>query len=320
MSRDGNGNYSLPAGNPVSGGTTIDPTWANTTLNDMAVALTGSVSSDGQTTMTGNIKMNGNTLTNLAAATSRSNPPNVGQVQDSALTLLSSVSGTDTITASVAPAITSYTAGQNFQFVSAGANTTTTVTININGLGAKNVLRPGGGALAVGDITSGQIVELYYNGTNFEFVNTQHAKTADLATTATSATTATTASGVSAGATGTTPSTNDNSTKLSTTAFLFNQFTGNQSVGTNGYQKLPGGLVVQWGYNAGNASGFSVVFPTSFPTACLGVFGQCALISSSAFSTLAISGSPSTSGFSGFMNSTGSVHVADPFYWFAIGY
>ena len=50
MSRNGSGTYSLPSGNPVVSGTTITSAWANTTLSDMASALTGSLASDGQTT------------------------------------------------------------------------------------------------------------------------------------------------------------------------------------------------------------------------------------------------------------------------------
>src|SRR5262245_60091314 len=43
MPRDVNGVYTLPAGNPVQAGTVIDPNWANTTLNDIADALTDSL-------------------------------------------------------------------------------------------------------------------------------------------------------------------------------------------------------------------------------------------------------------------------------------
>ena len=52
MSRNGSGTYSLPAGNPVVTNTTISSTWANTTLGDIANALTGSLATDGQTTAT----------------------------------------------------------------------------------------------------------------------------------------------------------------------------------------------------------------------------------------------------------------------------
>ncbi|MGE8356437.1 MAG: phage tail protein [Microvirgula sp.] len=47
---------------------------------------------------------------------------------------------------------------------------------------------------------------------------------------------------------------------------------GNQSLISNGYQKLPGGLIVQWGNFLSHVSaGFpvSVVLPTRFPTGCL---------------------------------------------------
>lgn len=67
MSRNGSGTYSLPAGNPVVTGTTIASTWANTTMNDLAAALTGSVASDGQTPMTGNLDLNTNKIVNLVA-------------------------------------------------------------------------------------------------------------------------------------------------------------------------------------------------------------------------------------------------------------
>ena len=69
MSRNGSGTYSLPAGNPVVTGTTISSTWANNTLTDMATALTQSVSSDGQTPITGALQMGSNKITGMAAGT-----------------------------------------------------------------------------------------------------------------------------------------------------------------------------------------------------------------------------------------------------------
>lgn len=67
MPRNGAGTYNLPAGNPVVTGTTISSTWANTTLSDMATALTNSISKDGQTTPTANLPMGGFRLTGLGA-------------------------------------------------------------------------------------------------------------------------------------------------------------------------------------------------------------------------------------------------------------
>jgi len=80
MSRNGSGTYSLPAGNPVVTGTTISSTWANTTLNDIANALTGSLAADGQTTATGNLQMGANKITGLANGTLSTDAATVGQI------------------------------------------------------------------------------------------------------------------------------------------------------------------------------------------------------------------------------------------------
>lgn len=85
MPRNGSGTFSLAAGNPVVNGTTIDPTWANGTLSDMATALTQSIAADGQTPVTANIPMNGKKLTGLGAATTSGDALSYGQ----------SVNGTD---------------------------------------------------------------------------------------------------------------------------------------------------------------------------------------------------------------------------------
>jgi len=65
MSRNGSGTYNLPSGNPVVTATTITSTWANSTLSDIATALTGSLASDGQTPATGNLNMNTNQIKNV---------------------------------------------------------------------------------------------------------------------------------------------------------------------------------------------------------------------------------------------------------------
>ena len=75
-----------------------------------------------------------------------------------------------------------------------------------------------------------------------------------------------------------TPTTGDRSLKLATTAMFTNEFTS--SITANGYQKLPSGLIFQWGTysvtcSLGPVSGYyysnptTFVFPISFPTACL---------------------------------------------------
>ena len=57
MPRNGSGTYSLPAGNPVVAGTTIEASWANTTLNDVATEMTGSLARSGSGGMTGPLRL-----------------------------------------------------------------------------------------------------------------------------------------------------------------------------------------------------------------------------------------------------------------------
>lgn len=170
MARNGSGTYNLPAGNPVTTGTTISSTWANTTLSDMATALTGSIASDGQTTASGNLPMGGFIHTNVGNATVRNNYASAGQVQDGVITYLTSVSGTNTITAVGAVGMTAYATGQKFTFIAAGANTGA-ATININSIGAKSITKNGATALSAGDLASGAVAEVVYDGTQFQLIS-----------------------------------------------------------------------------------------------------------------------------------------------------
>lgn len=169
MPRNLSGTYTLPSGNPVTAGTTITTTWANNTLNDIATALTQSVSSDGQTTWTGDMVAGNNKITGLADGSAADDSATIGQVQGNTFAMLGAVSGADTITATASPPITAYATGQTFRFVSAGANTGA-VTLALNGLTAKAVTKTGTTALAAGDIPSGAVVEVVYDGTQFQML------------------------------------------------------------------------------------------------------------------------------------------------------
>ena len=169
MSFNGSGTYSLPAGNPVTTGTTISSTWANTTLSDLATALTNTICKDGQSTPTANIKMGGFKITNVAAGTAATDNANVANVQNATGQQLGTVAGTNTITATANPTLTAYTSGQLFSFIAAGANTGAT-TLNVDTLGAKNVLY-NNAACSGGEIASGAMVSVRYDGTSFHLVS-----------------------------------------------------------------------------------------------------------------------------------------------------
>ncbi len=81
---------------------------------------------------------------------------------------VATVGGTgDAITLFPSPAITAYAAGQMFQFVATGLNTTA-VTISISSLAQKAVTKNGTVALSLGDIVSGALVSVMYDGTQFQ--------------------------------------------------------------------------------------------------------------------------------------------------------
>jgi hypothetical protein len=149
MSRNGSGTYSLPVGNPVVTGTTITSTWANTTLTDIASALTDSLAADGQTTASGNLNMGTNRIVNAADPTNAQDVAtknyvdtyvgNLGSMStqdadDVAITggSISSILEGGTVTASAPSATTNYDfKTQAVQYYT--SNATTNFTVNIRG-------------------------------------------------------------------------------------------------------------------------------------------------------------------------------------------
>jgi hypothetical protein len=170
MSFNGSGTFQInTAGQPVVTGTVISSTAFNALTADLATGLSTCVTKDGQTNPTANLPMAGYKLTGLGNGSAATDSATLGQVQGGVVSLINSISGTDTITGSLSPALTAYAAGQMFYFVAAGANTGA-VTLNINSLGAKSVTRDGSTALVAGDIASGEVVIVVYDGTRFQTI------------------------------------------------------------------------------------------------------------------------------------------------------
>lgn len=172
MPRNGSGSYTLPNG-PFVPSTVISSTVMNQNLSDLGTALTQSIANDGQTTPVANLPMATFRHTNVGNAVARTDYAAAGQVQDSSFMWLTTIAGTDTITASITPSPTVYTAGQTFHFVAAGTNTTTSVTLNINGIGAKNITKSGTVPLVAGELQSGMVATVVYDGTQFQLLNTR---------------------------------------------------------------------------------------------------------------------------------------------------
>lgn len=83
---------------------------------------------------------------------------------------LGSVSGTNSITATATPTITSYASGATYSFIAANTNTGAT-TISIDGLAAKSITKNGSVALTAGDIQAGKMMLIEYDGSVFQLMN-----------------------------------------------------------------------------------------------------------------------------------------------------
>ena len=170
MSYNGSGVFQInTTGQPVVAGTVISSTAFNALTSDLATGLSTAITKDGQTTVTANIPLAGFKITGLGAATVGTDAVQYGQIQSNTDKLVT-VSGTDTLTGSVTPALTAYAAGNLFSFVVANTNTGA-VTINIDGVGSKSITRTGSTALVAGDMVAGQVVLIEYDGTRFQLLN-----------------------------------------------------------------------------------------------------------------------------------------------------
>jgi hypothetical protein len=91
-------------------------------------------------------------------------------------------------------------------------------------------------------------------------------------------------------------------------------FYGSKS--TNGWQQLPGGLIIQWGYYAGGAHGPTITFPIVFPTAVLNLSATAGQDNSA----IAV-GAISTSQFAATqLEAASNTNNTAAFYWLAIGH
>ena len=88
---------------------------------------------------------------------------------------------------------------------------------------------------------------------------------------------------------------------------------------TNGYQKMPSGVIIQWGYVAsgGGSSGTTITFPIAFSaTPSVNVTSA----SSVTIVYNAASTSSTTTTVYSYSSTTGGGASASPFFWMAIGY
>lgn len=176
MTWDGNGNFTRTYGstgwvNDLNAGTKIVASRHDTNDDDLATGINACLAKNGENAATSNLPMGTNRHTGVGAAAALTDYARADQLQNSSLSWLTGTAGADTITAAASIAPSAYAAGQSFRFVAAGTNTGA-VTLNVNSLGAKSVTKNGSVALVAGDIVTGAVVTVTYDGTRFQLVAT----------------------------------------------------------------------------------------------------------------------------------------------------
>ncbi len=95
-------------------------------------------------------------------------PPELAvAIQNSTYNFAADAEASDTYAITLAPAPAAYATGQKFRFSANTANTGA-ATLNVNALGAKTIKKFNDQDLATDDIESGSIIEVIYDGTNFQ--------------------------------------------------------------------------------------------------------------------------------------------------------
>lgn len=99
-------------------------------------------------------------------ATNADNPASAAQVRDCALAYSVDTGAANAYVATLPIATTGYTSGMEIKLKATNTNTGAS-TINVNGLGVKSIKLITGSPLSGGEIASGRVVGLRYDGTNF---------------------------------------------------------------------------------------------------------------------------------------------------------
>ncbi len=168
MARDGNGNYSNPYPDFVSG-TVINSTQVDDNNAAIATALTQSIAVDGQTTITANLPMSNFKHTGVAAGVALTEYADVKSVQNATYIDCGTAGGTaNALTLSPSPAITAYVAGQVFRFKAGASPSSSTATVAVSGLTATAIQIDGAALSATVVIEAGKHYSVKYDGTVFQ--------------------------------------------------------------------------------------------------------------------------------------------------------
>lgn len=199
------------------------------------------------------------------------------------------------LTATFDPPVTALDNGVAVLVRAASANTGTAPTFAPDGMTAKTIVKGSDGALVAGDIPgAGAWLMLVFNNTLDRWVLLNPAFPLEFSDATENQ------AGVS-------------SSKVVSPLGLQQAFSGsNQNKSVSGFQRLPGGVILQWG-SVPLGSPSSVTFPIAFPSAAAIVVGQPVTNNTGVSGVCNLVPSSTTSvGF--------SINAGTPALWFALGY
>lgn len=173
MPRNGSGQYVLPPLNPVQPDTIITTAWGNSTLDDIAAALSTSISTDGQTPPTANLPMGGWRHTNVGNALALNQYASAAQVQGFVFNILTNVQNdagrvnyTGTVTFGIGAGAVAIPTLMPLLFVPS-ANNGGPAKLAINGGAQVPILNSDATPLFADQITAGRPYALVYTGSNW---------------------------------------------------------------------------------------------------------------------------------------------------------
>jgi hypothetical protein len=157
--RNSSGTYALPSGNPVTSGSTISSTWANSTLTDIGTELTNSLDRSGRGAMTAPLQLSSGTSSSPGLTFSAET--GTGLYRNAANDIRMSVAGTaqQTWSTSAINLNQPTTVTGNLSStgtISAGVDTTTTRVTLVDSASANDGTLSTGGRLLFGQANGGE--------------------------------------------------------------------------------------------------------------------------------------------------------------------
>lgn len=147
-------------------GVNIEPDDHDTHDQDIAAEITNSVAVDGQSTMSGALKMGSQKITGVATGTAATDGVTLAQTQGGASNYVATDTGSaDAYEISPSPAITSLVTGTGIWWIPANDNTTAS-TLNTSALGNVAIVTADGAALTGGEIKANRPTLTVYDGTS----------------------------------------------------------------------------------------------------------------------------------------------------------